>query len=523
MAGQLYYRKGDVADSLEHYARAAEISDDAKVVGAAFIKAVEQGDFTLGHHLANKYLRLGGEEPDYREILAVVYTVADDIDTAERQLRYLAEVERNKSFFFSRLADLLAKVKPAPEATQLLAALVSRFPNEVDAQSALAALAMKSHEHEVAQRAAENVIRLSPEDHRHHFIKARSLIQQGKLQEGIATARAHATAARKHFLTRIDFVKLLFENKKITQAQRELVDMLSIWPNNPEVIDRLAVSNYQMGVIGAAGKYFSRLLEYPVYEDKANYHLGQIASQQGNFQAAIDHFRKVHQDRYFRIAQSAVIETLKTQQKADLLPDYFVSERARQSSGPAKAILYLLEGNELLANERKEESYLLLQKATREFPKNFDLLYFRGIIAAELGMKATAKNDFSLVIQLEPNHYGALNALGYMYADDNERLPEARHLVERAYRLKMDSSEILDSMGWVEFRVQNFEQAEHFIRLSLAQDRSPIVIGHLVEILSARERVDEAQEELSRGLAEFPDSKYLQRLVASLRRSALQE
>ncbi len=525
MTGQLYYRKGDAGDSLEHYALAAEISDDAKVVGIAFMRAAEQGNFVLSYRLANKYLRLGGKELAYREMLAVVYTVADDIDAVERQVRSIPEVERKKGFFFSRLAELLVKVKSAREATQTLASVVSRFPDAVDAQSALAVLALKSQEYDVARQAAENVIQLSPEDHQHYFIKARSLILQGNPQEGLAIVRAHAHApeSRKHYLTRLNFVKLLFENNEVTQAQEELEDMLTIWPLNPEILDKLAISNYRFEVIGAAEKYFSRLTEYLAFVDKAHYYLGQIALQRGNYQAATDHFREVHPGQYFRIAQSAVIETLKKQQKADSLPEYFEGERALQSDAFAKATLYLLETNELLVDERREESYLLLQKATKEIPNSVDLLYFQGIVAAELGMKAAAKNDFSLVVKLEPNHYDALNALGYMYADDNERLPEAKSLVERAYQLKMDSSEILDSMGWVLFRLQNFEQAEHFMRLSLALTRNPIVVGHLVEILLAMGSEDEAREELSHGLAEFPDDAYLRSLVTPLPRSTLKD
>ncbi len=525
LAGQLYYRKGDISDSLEHYALAAEISDDAKVVGTAFIRVVEQGNFSLGHRLANKYLRLGGNQPGYREALAVVYTMAGDIHAAERQIRSIPEAERNKSLFFSRLAELLMKVKPGKEATRTLALLVSRFPDAVDAQSALAVLALKSQEYDVARQAAENVIQLSPEDHRHYFIKARSLILQGKLQEGLAIVRAHAhgTLARKHYLTRVNFVKLLFRNNEVIQAQEELEDMLSIWPLNPEILEKLATSNYQLGVIGAAEKYFSRLTEYPTLVDEAHYYLGQIALQRGNYQAATDYFREVPSGLYYHNAQLAVIETLKKQQKADSLPEYFETERALQRDVPAKVILYLLESNELFADERKEEGYLLLQKATKEIPNNIDLLYFQGILAAELGLNVAAKNDFSLVVKLEPNHYDALNALGYMYADDNERLPEAKSLVERAYQLKMDSSEILDSMGWVLFRMQNHERAEHFIRLSLALTRNPIVIGHLVEILLARGSVDEAREELFRGLAEFPDDAYLQSLGVSLPRRILKD
>ena len=56
------------------------------------------------------------------------------------------------------------------------------------------------------------------------------------------------------------------------------------------------------------------------------------------------------------------------------------------------------------------------------------------------------------LIQVRPDHAHAYNALGYTFADRNQRLPEARKLIEKALELAPDDSFIMDSMGWVLYR-----------------------------------------------------------------------
>ena len=106
----------------------------------------------------------------------------------------------------------------------------------------------------------------------------------------------------------------------------------------------------------------------------------------------------------------------------------------------------------------------------------------------------------------------ALNSLGYVLADHNVRLDEAKAYIQRAYALQPDNPAILDSMGWVEFRLNNIEVAESFIRRAVASLRHSEVFGHLFEVLCARKRVVEAAAVLAEALTEFPEDDYLQSL-----------
>jgi Flp pilus assembly protein TadD len=97
------------------------------------------------------------------------------------------------------------------------------------------------------------------------------------------------------------------------------------------------------------------------------------------------------------------------------------------------------------------------------------------------------------VIELKPDNAHAHNALGYSLADRQQRLPEAKQLVARALELSPGDPFITDSLGWVEFRLGNHEEAARLLRQAYAS-RPDVEIGaHLGEVLWALGQRDDAR------------------------------
>ena len=121
------------------------------------------------------------------------------------------------------------------------------------------------------------------------------------------------------------------------------------------------------------------------------------------------------------------------------------------------------------------------------------------------------------VIQLQPEHAHAYNALGYTLADRNQRLPEARQLIEKALELSPQDGYIIDSLGWVLYRMGLTGEA--VVQLRRAFDLRPEaeVGAHLGEVLWADGKRDEAQKIWARFLKEVPLNDTLQ---ATLKRLA---
>jgi tetratricopeptide (TPR) repeat protein len=163
-----------------------------------------------------------------------------------------------------------------------------------------------------------------------------------------------------------------------------------------------------------------------------------------------------------------------------------------RSDADARAKL-LAEAQVLREVKRWADAYEVLETANRRFPDDADLLYEQAMMAEKIGQLDAMERLLRRVMVLKPDHAHAYNALGYSLAERNQRLPEARTLIQRALELSPGDPFITDSLGWVEFRLGNREEALRLLRTAY-QTRPDAEIGaHLGEVLWAMGQRDEAR------------------------------
>ena len=109
------------------------------------------------------------------------------------------------------------------------------------------------------------------------------------------------------------------------------------------------------------------------------------------------------------------------------------------------------------------------------------------------------ERDMRRLIELKPDHAHAYNALGYTLADRTTRYEEARALIEKALALKPDDPFILDSMGWVHYRLGNRDQARDYLQQAIDLRLDPEIAAHLGEVLWMMDRHEEARSVWERG------------------------
>jgi Flp pilus assembly protein TadD len=106
--------------------------------------------------------------------------------------------------------------------------------------------------------------------------------------------------------------------------------------------------------------------------------------------------------------------------------------------------------------------------------------------AEKLNRMDVLETNLRRVIAMRPTHAHAYNALGYSLADRNERLAEARTLIETAHRLAPEDSYILDSLGWVLFRRGRVAQALPVLERAWTLSRDAEIGAHFGEVLWKR-------------------------------------
>jgi tetratricopeptide (TPR) repeat protein len=138
------------------------------------------------------------------------------------------------------------------------------------------------------------------------------------------------------------------------------------------------------------------------------------------------------------------------------------------------------------------QAYALLQDTLPRFDKDAGLTYEQAMLAEKLNRPTDMERLLRQVIADFPDYYQAYNALGYLLADRNQRLPEARTLVTKALEFAPNDPFIVDSLAWVEFRSGNLAEARHLLEKAYGMRPDPEIAAHLGEVLWVLGLKDEA-------------------------------
>jgi tetratricopeptide (TPR) repeat protein len=168
-------------------------------------------------------------------------------------------------------------------------------------------------------------------------------------------------------------------------------------------------------------------------------------------------------------------------------------------------------------NKQYKVAHDLLADAAARDPKDTELLYDQAMLAEKLGNNAEMERLLRLVIAAKPDYHHAYNALGYSLAERNQRLPEARQLIQKALEFAPGDPFISDSLGWVEFRMGNRAEALRILDTAYKSRPDPEIAAHLGEVLWAIGQRDRAQAIWKEGLLLNNENETLQETLKRLR------
>jgi len=188
-------------------------------------------------------------------------------------------------------------------------------------------------------------------------------------------------------------------------------------------------------------------------------------------------------------------------------------QQIQASDDKQRAQLILVEGQLLREAGQRSEAYLVLQDGLAKLPDNPDLLYGAAMLADMIDKPDEFERMMRKLIQIQPDHAHAYNALGYGLLERNERIPEALQLVEKALRLAPDDPAIMDSVGWAYYLSGKLKESEEMLRRAFAVDPDPEIAAHLGEVLWMKGEKAEAKKVWQNGLNASPDSTHLQDVI----------
>jgi tetratricopeptide (TPR) repeat protein len=187
-----------------------------------------------------------------------------------------------------------------------------------------------------------------------------------------------------------------------------------------------------------------------------------------------------------------------------------------QSPGDARA--KLLAETELLRDRKMyAEAEQVMAQANNRFPDDTDLLYEQAMLDEKLDRLDAMERLLRRVIAIKADHQHAYNALGYSLADRRIRLPEAKQLISKALELSPGEPSIIDSMGWVEYRLGNREEAIRLLGDAYHARPDPEIAAHLGEVLWSAGRAEEARRVFRDARSRDAQNDVLRETLARLR------
>jgi tetratricopeptide (TPR) repeat protein len=169
----------------------------------------------------------------------------------------------------------------------------------------------------------------------------------------------------------------------------------------------------------------------------------------------------------------------------------FLLNSSLKDSDPARV---LLAASQLYVDDRKyEEAEKLIKQGLEKMPDDENLQFQLGAVYERQEKYGAAEASFRKVLAKNPTHDGVLNYLGYMFADRGVRLEEALGYLRQAVELSPYNGAYLDSLGWVYFKLKQYDQAEIHLKqaVELIKD-DPTILEHLGDLYRKLDRFGEA-------------------------------
>jgi tetratricopeptide (TPR) repeat protein len=497
LVAELALRRGDLETAAQRYVRQARATRDPGVVASAARIAAMAGDEDEAGDLARLWAELAPRDPRARQAAALALIRTGRFEPALEHLAALRELGSEADFGY-----LAVHAADIPEESRhgllrALAQLAQRYPDDRDLAFARAVLLERS------ERPEEALAALAPLEPGQYgsdaiLLRARLLDALGDGAAAVDWLRAAIERGGEVGRLRYMLARLLVEQGRLDAARVQFERLLERVGENSEILLSLALISLEAGDPEAARDYLQRLLRAGGRPDAAHYYLGVTASEQGRTEAALDAWRRVGPGFEYERAQASAASLALSAGDPDDLHDYLDEQRDRH---PERAIaLWMLQAQVLMDAGVPEAAASVLDAAIEAHPGETDLLYARAMAHDTAGDAEGMIADLERILELDPDDAMALNALGYTLADRNERLDEARALVERALATDPEDPAFIDSLGWVEFRQGNHDRAVELLRQAWNAFRNHEVAAHLGEALWVRGDREAAREIWARGL-----------------------
>jgi tetratricopeptide (TPR) repeat protein len=514
IAAEFALQDGDSAKATADYVQAAEISSDPAIAGRALQLALATHDTGAAQRMLDRNQALGASAHDLAMARGQLAMARGDRAGAEQQ--FSSVLAHGTAEDWKTFAASLLTARDSALAGRVLEDLATpdRLPADAAVWVALSQLGEHLGRHAYARKLADAAARRFNDTD--SIAWAASLrVSAGDREGALALYRKGLAAHPRNAGLRLGYATLLADAGKNAEA----LQLLARGPQTSATWSARVAIAARAKDEAALRQLYAGLRRAPASQQLDNaFLLGQLAELLHHDDQALKWYGQVDpdsRDAFDALLRSAVLLDKSGQSEqahalaAQLQQDYADDPASLRTAYELDAQMYAQHGD----HAKSIDAY---NRGLAALPDDPALIYDRGIEEANAGNTDAALADFRKVLAQNPDNVEAMNALGFTLADSDRDLPEATQLLRKALTAKPDAAAIMDSWGWLQYRLGNLGQAETYLQRAWGQQQDPDIGVHLGEVLWKLGRHDSAREVLGKVRKLDPHNQALKKVERKL-------
>jgi len=506
---ELAMQRGQNQEALDAYVALAHDTGNISIIQRAMRLATFLRNSRVALEMGELWLAREPDSSDARQMLAVQLVFTGRYREAMEQMSWLLD----------RGIDIDFRLVPARSANDdnaalILDALIADFQNLLQrhpqTQSLRLGLAMLYEQNEQTTDAYALIAALARET----GDDADIVLQEIRLLESLGeTVKARRRleeglkANPQHKQLRFMYGRKLITEQRYREAKDQFTLLVEQDPRDFDMVYSLALLSLEVNMFEDARSYLQRLVVNGQKLDDAHYYLGYIDAQENNTDAAIGHFRQVKGGNNFLQALRSLTELMVQAGRYPEVQSHLQNIRFRNAD--YNIPLLGMEASILIEQKYFTEATRLLDSAIGAFPNNIQLLFQRSVLHQERNALPEMEADLRKIILLDPANPVAYNSLGYTLADRTDRYQEAYDLIKKAVELAPNDPAIIDSLGWVQFKLGLYAEARKNLERAYELFPDPEVAAHLGEVYWVQGDRAAANRIWRNALEVQPDSQFI--------------
>ncbi len=521
LAAEVAAQRGELGLSNQIFFDLAKLTNNERLAERATQLAIFTQNAKIGLDAAQLWVKLNSEAVEARQTLTQLLVMTGNLNAAQPHLQKLLEKPDTRANGFLYLNTLLAQQTDKTAVLSLVQTLSEPYPNLGEAHLTISQAALQTGNTELALKEASLANKLKPNWELGAIQQAEILYAQSP-DKAINFYRSFLNNNSNANDARLSLVKMLVAQKRYSETKSDLNKLAKAAIEKPDVLAVIGALSLQSNLLDEAEKYLKQALTSKLKDkDQVYLYLGQLAEKKKNDDEALNWYSQIQAPQNEHIAQTKSNYFLEAKINSALIISrtqgtdaaVMMLDDLQDLTNLQIALVIQTQANLMMQAKRYQEAFDLLDKAVLNVPDHPELIYDHAMVAERLEKFDTVESQLRKLIKLKPSFAQAYNALGYSFADRNIHLEEAYQLIEKALSFNPNDHFVIDSMGWVNYRLGKLDKAVEYLKAAYKFQADAEIAAHLGEVLWQQGHQKDAEKIWNEALKNSPENEALIKTV----------